>query len=230
MIRLGITGTDTGVGKTVVGVALLAMLRQRGLRPAPMKPVETGVTERGPADALLLASAAGSSHSLEDVNPFQYPDPLAPLVAAERAGRPVEVSALDAAFARITREADAVVVEGAGGLLVPIAPRLSYADLFLRWGLDLVIVAANRLGAINHILLTLEAATSAGIRVRAVVLNAITPAPDLATATNPDAIRTLAPGVPLLLFPWTEHARDVEQLGALARASGLDTLFLPYGD
>ncbi len=230
MIRLGVTGTDTGVGKTVVSVALLTLMGQRGIRAAAMKPIETGVTERGPDDAGLLARAAGVKRPLEDVNPFRYADPLAPRVAAERAGTPVDMRALDAAFERVTRDADAVVVEGAGGLLVPIAPRLSYADLFLRWGLDLVIVAANRLGAINHVLLTLEAAAHSGLRVRGIVLNAVTPARDLATETNPDALRTLAPGVPLLLFPWTERTGDIEHLGATAHASGLDVLILRYGD
>ena len=215
MIRLGVTGTDTGVGKTVVAAVALAALRHRGLRVAAMKPVETGAV-RGPGDAVHLAAAAGGADPLEAVCPVVFREPLAPAVAAGREGRPVELATLDRALARLSEHRDAVVVEGAGGLLVPLTARVSYADLFARWRLDVLIVAANRLGAINHVLLTVHAAWAAGLVVRGLVLNTLRPdLPDLAQRTNLDALRQLLPRIPVLLWPWMPEPRDF--LAALVR-------------
>ncbi len=161
MIRLGVTGTDTGVGKTVIASALVALLRARGLRVAAMKPIETGVVPGAPSDAARLRTAAGGEDPPGDVCPISYAEPLAPLVAATRAGRPVDLSVLDAAFARLAAGRDAIIVEGAGGLRVPLTQQVSFAELFARWRLGVVIVAANRLGAINHVLLTVDAARAA---------------------------------------------------------------------
>jgi dethiobiotin synthetase len=209
VIRLGVTGTDTGVGKTVVAVALVALLRRRGLRVAAMKPVETGVVPGAPTDAARLRAAAGGADRPDDVGPIVYADPLAPLVAAERAGRPVDLDALDTAFGRLMAQRDAVVVEGAGGLLVPLTEQVSYAELFASWQLDLVVVAANRLGAINHVLLTVEAARAAELRIRGVVLNDGTgTTPDLATATNAAALARLLPDVPVVTWPRLSDVSD----------------------
>ena len=210
MIRLGVTGTDTGVGKTVIAVALVALLRRRGLRVAAMKPVETGVLPGAVTDAARLRAAAGSGDRPSDVGPVTYAEPLAPLVAAERAGRPVNLAALDVAFARLSAGREAIVVEGAGGLLVPLTERVSYAELFARWHLGVVVVAANRLGAINHVLLTVHAARAAELQVRGVVLNACTgAASDAAAQTNAAALAQLLPGVPVLSWPWlTDVSHD----------------------
>jgi dethiobiotin synthetase len=209
MIRLGVTGTDTGVGKTVIAVAMVALLRRRGLRVAAMKPVETGVAPGAVTDAARLRAAAGGGDRPSDVGPVTYAEPLAPLVAAARAGRQVDLEALDAAFARLSAERDAIVVEGAGGLLVPLTEGVSYAELFARWHLGVVVVAANRLGAINHVLLTVHAARAAELRVRGVVLNACTAtAPDAAAQTNAAALAQLLPGVPVLSCPWLTDVSD----------------------
>lgn len=190
MIRLAITGTDTGVGKTVVAAALLTRLRERGLRVAGMKPVETGV-------------AAGGTDRFTDVCPLVLPEPLAPWVAARRAGVGVDLNRLDAAFHRLSERRDAVVVEGAGGLLVPLSRNAAFADLFRRWNLDVVVVAANRLGAINHTLLTVEAARAAGLTVRGVVLNTLAPGKaGVAESTNREILAELLPEIPVLSFPW----------------------------
>lgn len=210
MIRYGITGTDTGVGKTVVACALIAALRDRGLSVAAMKPVETGV-EGEPADARRLCDAAGGQDSLDDVCPERFGEPLAPWVAARRAGRPIALSALEAARARLESGRDALIVEGAGGLLVPIADGVAYDTLFRRWDLDCIIVAANRLGAINHTLLTVRAVRTAGLRLRAVVLNNLCPGEqNIAEQTNFDTLRRLVPEATVLSFPY--HGRA----GALA--------------
>lgn len=208
MIRLGVTGTDTGVGKTVIAVALVALLRHRGLRVVAMKPVETGIVAGTPTDAERLRAAAGGEGRPEDVCPVTYNEPLAPLVAGQRAGRPVDVDALDAAFGRLAAERDAIVVEGAGGLLVPLTEQVSYAELFARWRLGLVIVAANRLGAINHVLLTVQAARAASLRIRAVVLNTLSRSTDAAGQTNAAALSQLLPDISVLSWPWQTDMSD----------------------
>lgn len=225
MIRLGVTGTDTGVGKTVIAVALLTLLRRRGLRVAAMKPVETGVLPGAPTDAARLRAAAGGVDRPSDVCPISFADPLAPLVAAQRAGRPVDLEALDAAFARLTAGRDAIVVEGAGGLLVPLTENVSYAELFARWRLGLVVVAANRLGAINHVLLTVHAAHAAELRIRGVVLNNATAAePDAAAQTNAAALAQLLPGIPIFSWPRLTDASGDSALAAHADRLGLGAL------
>jgi dethiobiotin synthetase len=198
MIRLAVTGTDTSVGKTLVSVALVWLFRRHGLRVAAMKPVETGDGD----DAVRLWHVAGASDSPDDVCPYRFAEPLAPYLAARRAGTPIELPVLDAAFARLTRERDAIIVEGAGGLLVPLTRDVTFDDLCRRWALDLLIVAANRLGAINHTLLTVRAAQASGARVRAVVLSTTTPDPGgVAEQTNLALLRELA-GVPIFNLPY----------------------------
>jgi dethiobiotin synthetase len=227
MIRLAVTGTDTGVGKTLIAVALVSMLRRRGLRVAAMKPVETGVVTGAQTDAIRLHAAAGGEDHLEDVGPFTYVEPLAPLVAAARSGRPVHLDALDVALGRLAAKRDAIVVEGAGGLLAPLTEQVSYATLFARWHLGVVVVAANRLGAINHVLLTVQAARAAQLQVRGVVVNdGAGTVPDLATATNAAALARLLPGIPVLTWPRLTDASD-DALGAQAERLGLGRLIVP---
>lgn len=217
MIRIGVTGTDTGVGKTVVAERLIEALRRRGVRVGAMKPVETGIERGAPgSDAERLWLAAGSSDPMSDVCPIALPEPLAPWVAATRAGRDVSLSALDAAYARVTARRDAVVVEGAGGVLVPFTREETFASLCARWSLSVVVVAANRLGAINHTLLTVEALRAAGVPILGVVLNDIAPADDLAAATNLEALRTWLAPLPVIPFPHAGSGGDEEASDALA--------------
>jgi dethiobiotin synthetase len=224
-LRLAVTGTDTGVGKTLVTCALVAALRARGRTVAAMKPVETGIVERhAGTDAERLRRAAGAVHAATDVCPVTYAEPLAPLVAAERAGRPVDWTAIEDARVRLERGADALVVEGAGGLLVPFSRGsdgiVDLASLAGRWRLDVVVVAADRLGVLNHALLTVREAARRGLRVRAVVLNAVRPAPaDVAEVTNLAVLGVLLPDLPVVAFPFVpEGARDdatrLAELGA----------------
>ncbi len=236
-VRLGVTGTDTAIGKTVVSCALLAMARARALRIAAMKPVETGVLARtrvdGPSmrsDAERLLTAAGVDDPLELVRPVALVEPLAPTVAARRAGVDIDVAMLDRAYHTLSIDREFVLVEGAGGLLVPITPTLSYAGLFARWQCDLVIVAGNRLGVINHTLLTVRAAEAHGLRVRAVVLTSLTGRDaSIAEATNFDALVELLPHVRCLRFPWVDRWEDPDALCAAAEGTGLAALLLPPG-
>jgi dethiobiotin synthetase len=225
MIRLGITGTDTGVGKTVVAAAVVALLRRRGIGVAAMKPVETGRAPEDPAsDAALLRSAAGDRDPMELVRPILLPEPLAPWVAAERAGTAVDLAHLDSAFAALAHDREAVVVEGAGGLLVPLTRDVAFDGLFRRWGLDVVIVAGNRLGVLNHALLTLQAAKSAGLHVRGIVLNTLSAdATGAAEDTNLRALADLA-SVPVLPFPWIDGPPHPDLLADAAEQADLPTL------
>ena len=223
MIRLGVTGTDTGVGKTTVSRALLGLMRADGLRVSAMKPVETGVLIDDPSsDARALAAAAGTGAPMRDVCPIVLREPLAPWMAACRAGRTLTLHPLDESFHRLTRDIDAIVVEGAGGLLVPITEADSYLTLFQRWSLDAVVVAANRLGVINHTRLTVHTLRDAGVRVLGVVLNEIDgAAPDVARLTNYDALQTLLPDTPVVSFPWLASTADDSSMAHGAAASGL---------
>jgi dethiobiotin synthetase len=192
-----VTGTDTGVGKTVVAGALARLAREAGRRVGVFKPVATGC-RRDPRlglvspDAEFLAHCAEAGENLETINPVRYADELAPMVAAERSRRAIDWDAIRRSWARI-READRVVVEGAGGLLVPIDGEHSMADLAAELGLPLVIVARPGLGTINHTLLTIEAARQRGLAIAAVVVNGYRPdSATLAEETNPEVIGRLA--------------------------------------
>jgi dethiobiotin synthetase len=226
MLRLGVTGTDTGVGKTVVAAAILSALRRRGLRVAGMKPIETGVA-RGDAecDAAILTRAAGARVPPADVCPIVLAEALAPMVAAERAGISIDLAELDAANARLSAGRGALVVESAGGLLVPIAPRTAFDDLFRHWRLDVVIVAANRLGAINHTMLTVQAARAAGLRIRCIVINIVHDGDaSLAEELNEPTIRSMLPEIPVVAFPRLADPRDAGLLAEAAERAGLASL------
>ena len=226
MIRLGVTGTDTGVGKTVVAAALLALLRRRGMRVAGMKPVETGVAPGDPAsDAALLRTAAGGYDLPEEVCPLTLPEPLAPWVAARRTGTDVDIDVLDAAFDRLCEGRDAIVVEGAGGLLVPLTRDLAFDGLFRRWRLGLIVVAGNRLGVLNHALLTVRAARAAGLEVQGIVLNSLLPGEaGTVERTNADAVAELFQNLPVLPFPCLPRPHDIDVLAEAAESAGLDAL------
>ncbi|OYW40370.1 MAG: dethiobiotin synthase [Hydrogenophilales bacterium 12-61-10] len=152
-----VTGTDTGVGKTRVAVALIHALRAQGLRVAAMKPVAAGC-EPGEIneDVSALLQAANVSADLRDVNPYSFAPPIAPHLAALQTGIRIELSVIVAAYARLAAAADVVVVEGAGGWRVPLNECADMADLAHALGLPVVLVVGMRLGCLNHALLTAE--------------------------------------------------------------------------
>jgi len=214
MLRLGITGTDTGVGKTLVACAIAAALRESGHRVGVMKPIESG----GSDDGERLRAAAGARHPIQLVRPVAYEEPAAPLVAGRRAQQRVDTDLLDRALAAVERDSDALVVEGAGGLLVPLTETESFATLFARWRLELVIVAANRLGVLNHTLLTVESARAHGLTVRAVVLNTVSAdQPGVAERTNEAVLKELLRVVPVLRVPYLRPPHDPSRLAAMVR-------------
>jgi dethiobiotin synthetase len=159
--------------------------------------------------------------------PLTFPDPLAPLAAARRIGTTVDVEVLDAAVRSAERECDVLLVEGAGGLLVPITEHLSFDSLFARWSLDLVVVAVNRLGVINHVRLTCAAARRAGSTVRAIVLNHLTPDhADVSVADNARLIEELE-DVRVIELPWMNDPGDLHVVATLCERSGLADIVAP---
>jgi dethiobiotin synthetase len=212
-----VTGTDTGVGKTVLAAALAAALRADGVDVAAFKPAVTGADEPDdgrPADHDLLAAAAG--RPAEEVTPHRFGPAVSPHLAAELAGTALDPAALVAA-ARALR-AEVVVAEGVGGLLVPLTLGYTIRDLAVDLGWPVVIAARPGLGTINHSLLTVEAARAAGLDVRAVVLTPWPSQPGVLQRSNADAIARLG-GVEVATL--AEVGVDVDQL---ARAGAT----LPY--
>jgi len=169
-----VTGTDTGVGKTVVAGAICAALAAGGERVAAFKPAVTGIDdppEGGwPPDHELLAGAASNGQAPADVAPYTFGPPLSPHYAAELAGSRVDPERLRAAASSASVDADVLICEGVGGLLVPLVDGYSVRDLAVDLGLPLVVVAHTGLGTINHTTLTIEAARAVGLRVAGVVM------------------------------------------------------------
>jgi dethiobiotin synthetase len=216
------------VGKTVVACAIAAAFAGRGARVGVMKPVETGIEDRdAPSDASALASAAGCGVDMQFIRPYALRQPVAPLVAARTEGVQIEPSLLEAGLREIARHHEPVVVEGAGGLLVPITPSLDFAALFAMFSARLVVVARNRLGTLNHTLLTLRAAAAAGLEVVAVVVHDEVPRPaDEASRSNVSILAELAAPVRVFHLPWVANVEDSDLLVGEAERSGLiDYLF-----
>ena len=166
--RVFVVGTDTGIGKTQTARALLSLLADRGLKPAPFKPYESGV-EREPEDALALQKAARSDDPLDRICPHRFRDPLAPGVAAAREGRLPSFEATLEAFRSF--EGRPLVAEAAGGLRVPVDERRDVIDLVVELGLPALLVARAGLGTLNHTALSLDLLEARGVPVLGVVLS-----------------------------------------------------------
>jgi dethiobiotin synthetase len=199
-----VTGTDTGVGKTFVTSALARHLKHRGLAVGVMKPIETGVAPDAPglSDADRLARAAGVLDGLDLIAPYRFPDALAPLAAARRAGLSVDVGVIAQAVQILRARHTVLLIEGVGGVLVPIGPQLDVRDLIARLGAAVLVVGRANLGGVNHALLTVEAVRLRGLTVLAVALNEPAPAPatmaaELQVESTVELIRELA-GAPVV--------------------------------
>jgi len=172
---LFITGTDTGVGKTVIACALARAWRRGGNRPGVFKPIASGCRREREGlvsdDTEALAHFAHTSSRLEEVTPVRYAAPLAPAVAAEQTGEPVDWGAIDRAWARIDSTHDRLVVEGVGGVLAPLSGRTTVLDLMVAMGYPAVVVTRAGLGTLNHTALTVRALREAGAPLAGLVIN-----------------------------------------------------------
>ncbi len=171
-----ITGTDTAVGKTLVTAVLARGLKKRGLDVGVMKPVETGVVRGRPSDAVRLIRAAQVSDALDRVRPYAFRLPVAPLDAARAERRSIQMAAIMTAYCQLQSLHEVLLVEGAGGVHVPITPTMDVLDLIEKLKARVLVVGRVGLGGVNHALLTLNALRARKIPVLALVLNRTTPA------------------------------------------------------
>ncbi len=214
MLRLFVTGTDTGVGKTRIAAALCVAYAARRKRVAAMKPVASGCmqTEDGlrneDAEALLAAMTVRAAYG--DVNPYAFEPAIAPHIAAMEAGCPIDFGVLDGCYKRLCRQSDVIIVEGAGGWLAPLDATRTFADLAVRWQLDVVLVVGLRLGCLNHALLTAEAIEARGLKLAGWVGNSVDPDFERREA-NTDTLRSRLAANCLGIFPYSPEstAREV---------------------
>jgi dethiobiotin synthetase len=211
-----VTGTDTEVGKTVVACTIAATLAARGERVATFKPAVTGLTEPGPElpDHELLRRSAGSPQPAEAVSPYRFGPAVSPHLAAELAGIEIAPGHLVAAAEGAAATADLLVVEGVGGLLVPLCGDYLVRDFAAELALPLVIAARSGLGTINHTLMTFECARAAGLDVAAVVFTPWRRFPRAIERSNRRTIETLA-GVETFGLPAREIADGLGPLHTL---------------
>lgn len=191
-----VTATDTGVGKTYVTALIVRTLRQAGVDAVPFKPVCSG----DDADREILFAACEGVVARDVINPVWLREPLAPMLAARREGRRIELDALVEAYEALHAEHACVVVEGAGGWLAPVGEGFSVADLAMRLRLPVVVVAPNRLGVINHWRLTLSDMRQRGVVHAFTILNSLPVPPDASQAGNLELMRELAVGEERIYF------------------------------
>lgn len=212
-MSLFLTGTGTGVGKTFVAIELLHCLRSNGIRAVGMKPICCG--DREDARRLLAASAEGIS--IEELNPVWLQSPVAPSVAAQIEQVEIDLGKIQNCFRNLSERFDTVIVEGVGGWLVPMTADLFVGDFAKQLDLPVAIVAENRLGCLNHILLTLESVQRRGLVCAGVILKSANGPTDLAQSTNETELRRLLASVNLVVIDertepnWAEIFAKTEQ-------------------
>lgn len=236
-----ITGTDTGVGKTVVAGALILIMRHLGFRVCGMKPIETGCAKKAsveqkvenrvkdtlliPADGMFLKEIAGTDDSLDLITPIRLENPLAPFPASDIEDIPVDIVKIKEAYAELSRKYDTVVVEGIGGLLVPVKRDYFVIDLARDFGSPLIIVSRPCLGTINHTLLTVHYAMKEGLSVVGIIINySQPPGKTLAEKTNPEVIKQISP-VPILgIFPYLKNKESLTLEKAAAESLNVERI------
>ena len=200
-----VTGTDTGIGKTLASCSLLHALRGQGLRAVGMKPLASGCETTSDGlrneDALALQAASDPRPAYEDVNPYALPEPLAPEIAAREAGIDVALAPMLAAHARLAAQADVVVVEGVGGWAAPMAPTLMQADLVRALDVRVVLVVGLRLGCLNHAILSVRAIAADGCRLAGWIGSGVDPAM-LRSDENRELLAARLPAPCLGWLPW----------------------------
>lgn len=213
-----ITGTDTGVGKTIVTAAVVTALKAEGIDAGVMKPIATGVPagEAGRSDPQWLLSISGVGDGLDIVNPYRFRIPAAPLVAAAHAIAAIDLHRLTEAFSVLAARHECVIVEGIGGVLVPVTPDLFVVDLIKQLEVPTLVVARSGLGSINHTLLTLECLRSRGVRILGLVFNNPMPLPGV-----PDESETV---------PTIQRLSGLPSFGELPYCEGLPETWAQHRD
>lgn len=236
-----VTGSDTGIGKTVVTACLVSLLSNKGLDVGVMKPIETGCPKRNarlvPRDATFLKEVSRSKDDLSLINPYRFSKPSAPLIAAEIDHKGIKIGKISSAYKKLREKHDILFVEGAGGLLVPLTRKLTNLDLILELNIPMIVVVGSRLGAVNHALLTLNWAKENSVKVLGIFINRLNPSArsrkSLVERTNPGLIQSftevpilgIVPYIPLAFRPHLfskpaltnilESAIDVEKFRTL---------------
>ncbi|MBN2211475.1 MAG: dethiobiotin synthase [Sedimentisphaerales bacterium] len=230
-----ITGTDTGVGKTLVTGAIAWCLRKSGLKTGVFKPVATGCEHRREGlvsrDAEFLSHCSDSELPLSIINPVTYSQPLAPWMAAQKAGQPINWQVIADAYRQVVAAGDVVLVEGIGGAMVPLERDFLVLDLMAAMQLPALIVARAGLGTINHTLLTVEVCRKAGLEVMGIVINGYnSDSTDESQESNPRVLRDLT-GLPVLsVIPYEKDScvekglLGVEVLGAVRLANWVELI------
>ncbi len=211
-----ITGTDTGVGKTVVAAAIAITLKGRGLNISVMKPVETGCQRVNdtltPGDGLFLKEMADIKEDINNITPVKFELPLAPMVASEIEGKEVKLDLVMNSFRYMINKYDALIIEGIGGLMVPVKKEYFVYNLIKEFSLPVIIVTRATLGTINHTLLSVEFLLSQGISLTGIIINCAKPPEknNIAEKTNPDVIERLIPVPVIGVFPYLENIDSKE--------------------
>jgi dethiobiotin synthetase len=202
-----ITGTDTGVGKTVFTALLAQFLREQKIRAAALKPICSG----GRDDARKIFAALGGALTLDEINPWHFRAPIAPSLAAKLEKKSVKLSQVIAHIRATQKIFDLVLVEGAGGLLSPLGENFDSRDLIIALSAMPIIIAQNRLGAMNHILLTLEALPK-NLRAKAKIILMSPKKPDEASVSNPKLLSRFFPAKKTFILPWLGEKFDAAKV------------------
>ena len=218
-----VTGTDTGVGKTLIACALLVAFVARGLKAVGMKPVasgaESGMNGLVNDDVEKLVAAGNVAAPRADVNPYCFAPPIAPHIAAQQAGVTIALDRIEQSFGRLAARAEVIIVEGVGGFRVPLGPGIETAQLAERLALPVVLVVGMRLGCLNHALLTAEAITARGLKLAGWVANHV----DAEMSVAADNVRALEERIAAPMIARISHARQPD---VRAVAAALDVAIL----
>ncbi|UCE79966.1 MAG: dethiobiotin synthase [Nitrospiraceae bacterium] len=224
-----VTGTDTGVGKTIIAGALIKAIQFLGHTTGGMKPVESGCSLEGdvliPLDGMFLKQYSGMNEPITLITPCCLRSPLAPLPASEIDGIPVHISEIRKAFDILTPGYETIVVEGIGGLMVPITKDYFTIDLIKDFRLPIIVVARPGLGTINHIMLTVQYALKEGLEIAGIVLNYTqSPENSLAEETNPHLLEQICPVPVIGIFPYLKKLDEQEIAKAAMKHLNLEHL------
>ena len=192
-----ITGTDTGVGKTIVTAAVCSCIKSSGKRVAAMKPIQTGTDTQKTLDIEFVYKVLDEEFLIDDVCPYRFTKPLSPKLASEVSGKEIHVNDILSAYKTLEEKFEYVVIEGAGGILAPVKNNYFIVDLINEMESPVIIVTRPALGTINHTLLTIESAKNKGLSILGIIVNKYPIDPDDSELTNPDEIASIS-GLPIL--------------------------------